>query len=244
MTSSSPAKTCAPNRANYKTVLHCRSSRVAMLSSHEAAGPPPGFAKPCFRYQTTHSSIILDPWLEPLDSEGASSSDEVVPGIAAASMGQTLSGRPLQRKGWAYAPPDPSIMSGVNIRASSPTVSSTAPDRDLEQVIFGQRYQKSSTDGEVVRTRQRYPQNLFEFMPDCIVCAESKPLDEFPRFSVSTRCSHPPNTCLDCVQTSIKTEFATKRWDQIHCPECNELMEYQDVERYADKETFVKYAKP
>lgn len=39
---------------------------------------------------------------------------------------------------------------------------------------------------------------------------------------------------------SIKTDFGSKGWNQIHCPECHAAMQYADVEHYADKETLEK----
>lgn len=93
---------------------------------------------------------------------------------------------------------------------------------------------------DVFSTPQSAPQHGPQSMQDCNVCAESKPFLSFPIISVSGQCDHPPQTCLECVATSIRTEFASKRWNQIHCPECRGLMEYEDVEAYADKTTFAK----
>jgi hypothetical protein len=77
-------------------------------------------------------------------------------------------------------------------------------------------------------------------MQDCNVCVETKPSSAFPIFSVSNNCEHIPQTCRNCIELSIKTEFESKIWNQIHCPECHGRMDYEDVERQADRETFTK----
>ncbi|RYP52059.1 hypothetical protein DL768_002742 [Monosporascus sp. mg162] len=39
-----------------------------------------------------------------------------------------------------------------------------------------------------------------------------------------------------------ETDFKNKKWDEISCPECRATMGYEDVEQYADRETFAKYS--
>ncbi|ETS80606.1 hypothetical protein PFICI_08135 [Pestalotiopsis fici W106-1] len=78
-------------------------------------------------------------------------------------------------------------------------------------------------------------------LQECNVCVETKPITAFPVLSISNQCEHIPQTCYSCIATSIKTQFGSKIWNQIHCPECHGLMDYHDVERQADEETFAKY---
>ena len=107
---------------------------------------------------------------------------------------------------------------------------------------FGQRYQKAADTPDVIVTHQRVPRvNLVGEM-DCLVCADTKPVDEFPRFSITASCTHSPNTCLDCVQLSIESDLSSKLWTDIRCPECRELLEYADIQRYANQQTFLRYA--
>ncbi|EFQ31528.1 IBR domain-containing protein [Colletotrichum graminicola M1.001] len=40
---------------------------------------------------------------------------------------------------------------------------------------------------------------------------------------------------------SIKSDFNSKLWTDIRCPECRELLEYVDIQKYADEETFARY---
>ncbi|KAJ4255588.1 hypothetical protein NW762_009585 [Fusarium torreyae] len=106
---------------------------------------------------------------------------------------------------------------------------------------FGQRYQKASDSSDVVITHQRTPRSDVVGDIECIVCADTKDADAFPRFSVTATCTHPPSTCLDCVQLSIESDLNGKLWTELRCPECRELLEYADIQRYANKQTFTRY---
>ncbi|KAF4955119.1 hypothetical protein FSARC_11945 [Fusarium sarcochroum] len=106
---------------------------------------------------------------------------------------------------------------------------------------FGQRYQKASDSSDVIITHQRTPRSTVVGDLECVVCADTKDADAFPRFSVTATCTHPPNTCLDCVQLSIESDLSSKLWTEIRCPECRELLEYADIQRYANKQTFTRY---
>lgn len=43
---------------------------------------------------------------------------------------------------------------------------------------------------------------------------------------------------------SIRSDLNSKLWTEIRCPECRELLDYVDIQKYADKETFARYADP
>ncbi|KAK9769923.1 putative ibr domain-containing protein [Seiridium cardinale] len=137
-----------------------------------------------------------------------------------------------------YSPVNPAILEDLETPGFSPRI----PRAQYNDHVFGQRYYRASEYGDTIVTNQRVPRLWMDNdLQDCNVCAETKPTRAFPILSVSSQCAHPPRTCLDCVATSIKTDFATRRWNQIHCPDCRALMGYEDVERYADEETFSKY---
>lgn len=76
---------------------------------------------------------------------------------------------------------------------------------------------------------------------DCNICAETKVLTEFPQEEITELCSHEPGVCMACIQKSIRVNFSTKVWNQIHCPECHALLDYHHVHKYADEETFARY---
>lgn len=73
---------------------------------------------------------------------------------------------------------------------------------------------------------------------ECIICVETRTAAEFPTLSVTANCTHVPEACLECLRTSIRTDLSSKLWTEIRCPECSELLEYVDIQKYADKETF------
>ncbi|CRK21366.1 hypothetical protein BN1723_012357 [Verticillium longisporum] len=118
------------------------------------------------------------------------------------------------------------------------------PEEPLES-RFGQHYQQTEAfDDEspaVIITRQRVHAKNLPDEKECPICAEPKALARFPIFSVTSACLHPPEACLDCLGVAIRTELNTKHWKDIRCPECHELLEYVDVQRYADDGTFSRY---
>jgi hypothetical protein len=91
----------------------------------------------------------------------------------------------------------------------------------------------------ISRARLSAPQNPEE--RDCSICAETKQSAEFPQLSITATCTHPPGACAGCVQTSIRTDLNVKLWTNIGCLECSEPLDYGDVQRYADAETFKRY---
>ncbi len=77
---------------------------------------------------------------------------------------------------------------------------------------------------------------------ECEICAEAKPISKFPQHATTDGCTHPPNSCAECLQTHIRTELNNKAWHEgvIQCPECYESLAYVDIQQLADHETFLK----
>ncbi|KAK3372590.1 hypothetical protein B0H63DRAFT_551323 [Podospora didyma] len=77
---------------------------------------------------------------------------------------------------------------------------------------------------------------------DCVICADSKPLNEFPLLCVSKNCNHSPDACLDCIQRQLRMAMEDKIWcaDVVTCSQCNASLEYNEVQLYADRATFEK----
>ena len=78
---------------------------------------------------------------------------------------------------------------------------------------------------------------------ECCVCGDSKDLLDFHIESPSKGCEHPPNTCKECLQSWMASEFDTKGCDGIKCPECAQTLEYNEVQHAASAETFEAYDK-
>lgn len=68
------------------------------------------------------------------------------------------------------------------------------------------------------------------------------PLD-FPARAPTSNCDHAPQTCNECLQSWMASEFDTKGCDGIKCVECPQLMDYIDVQRAASAVTFEAYDK-
>jgi len=107
---------------------------------------------------------------------------------------------------------------------------------------FGQRYAQPSSSSPIAITRKRVTAAVINGMKECVVCTETLPAEtHFSPHALSLGCDHEPSTCSECVAKSIASDLETKMWYEVRCPECRAPMEYQDVERYADRETFRRY---
>ncbi|KAF2707664.1 hypothetical protein K504DRAFT_383363 [Pleomassaria siparia CBS 279.74] len=75
----------------------------------------------------------------------------------------------------------------------------------------------------------------------CHVCKEEKHIAHFSTWAPTTKCVHPPQTCLGCIQQCIATCIKTKGWDQCKCPECGLSLSHEDIKLFATQETFARY---
>ncbi|KAL6864189.1 hypothetical protein J3F83DRAFT_742860 [Trichoderma novae-zelandiae] len=114
-------------------------------------------------------------------------------------------------------------------------------DDEADDFSFGQRYQKDPDTLAVLVTHQRVPSDHVAGDRDCSICADTKESILFPRFSPTASCEHPPTACLECLERSIRSDLTSKIWTDIRCPECRESLDYTDIQRYADEETFKRY---
>ncbi|TIC96986.1 E3 ubiquitin-protein ligase RNF19B [Colletotrichum higginsianum] len=127
------------------------------------------------------------------------------------------------------------------LRSQDAGSGSRSADLAADDFSFGQRYHKAADTTDVVVTRQRLPANDLGGSRECPICAETRDPASFPVLSVTPTCTHPPEACLDCLQTSIRSDLNSKLWTEIRCPECREPLEYVDIQKYADEETFARY---
>ncbi|KAI8263521.1 hypothetical protein K4K53_008131 [Colletotrichum sp. SAR 10_77] len=127
------------------------------------------------------------------------------------------------------------------LRTHDVATGSRSTDLAADDFSFGQRYQRAADTTDVVVTRQRLPANDLGGSRECPICAETREASDFPILSVTSMCTHPPEACLECLQMSIRSDLNSKLWTEIRCPECRELLEYVDIQKYADEETFARY---
>ena len=76
---------------------------------------------------------------------------------------------------------------------------------------------------------------------ECTVCGDAKDPLDFPAQAPTPRCKHTPQTCTECMQSWMASEFDSKGTDGILCPECPTTLEYADVQRAASAKTFEAY---
>ncbi|KAK4152453.1 hypothetical protein C8A00DRAFT_34869 [Chaetomidium leptoderma] len=74
----------------------------------------------------------------------------------------------------------------------------------------------------------------------CSTCVEDKMLSEMPS-NITPRCKHRPSVCKDCLQYWLQSRIEAGTWDRLKCPDCSELLEWQDIKRHAVAETFIRY---
>ncbi|KAK3335482.1 hypothetical protein B0T19DRAFT_9775 [Cercophora scortea] len=74
----------------------------------------------------------------------------------------------------------------------------------------------------------------------CSVCMEDKKITELP-VRITEGCKHPPTICKDCLKQWLASGLETGTFDRLKCPDCPEILKYDDVQRYATKETFSRY---
>jgi len=87
---------------------------------------------------------------------------------------------------------------------------------------------------------QKYCELVFSTPAECIVCGE---MDQQSTKPVTKQCRHFRNTCSDCLAQMVDVSVKSGRWDELRCPEtkCKKKLEYEDVQRVASKETFLRY---
>jgi len=94
---------------------------------------------------------------------------------------------------------------------------------------------------ELHRTKskpQRDPKPEKKATKDCAVCVETRSLHHFPQRAITAKCTHEVNTCRHCLRGWIRSEFKSKVWNLLDCPECRARMEYEDVKEFAPAEVF------
>ncbi|KAI1453463.1 hypothetical protein F4805DRAFT_366308 [Annulohypoxylon moriforme] len=76
----------------------------------------------------------------------------------------------------------------------------------------------------------------------CIVCSDDKRVSEMPnRRRITASCEHDATICKECVGTWITSSMDSVTWDRLKCPECPQLLKYENVRAFATRETFEKY---
>ncbi|KAI1799705.1 hypothetical protein F4811DRAFT_76711 [Daldinia bambusicola] len=76
----------------------------------------------------------------------------------------------------------------------------------------------------------------------CVICCEEKRVSEMPnRRKVTAACEHDAATCKGCLGRWIGSSLERTTWDHLQCPECSELLKYEDVRAFAPREILERY---
>ncbi|KAI1480187.1 hypothetical protein F4774DRAFT_379954 [Daldinia eschscholtzii] len=76
----------------------------------------------------------------------------------------------------------------------------------------------------------------------CMVCSDEKRVSEMPnRKRITAACEHDATTCKECVGLWIASSMERTAWDRLKCPECPQLLKYEDVRAFASREIFDRY---
>ena len=77
---------------------------------------------------------------------------------------------------------------------------------------------------------------------ECVICYNSYDLDNTLFCQPTASCKHELNVCKPCLSGSISAQLDNKRWNRIGCPasDCGELLEYRNIQAYADPQTFAR----
>lgn len=79
---------------------------------------------------------------------------------------------------------------------------------------------------------------------ECTVCRESDLDVAFGSSPPTDRCLHQPEVCMDCLSQTLRTAIMGEgNVKTLRCPsaECKELLEYDEVYRWADLATLERY---
>jgi hypothetical protein len=75
----------------------------------------------------------------------------------------------------------------------------------------------------------------------CEVCTEQLPGWHFPPIRITATCNHNANVCKVCLREWLHNCIEVQGKGEVRCPTCAELLSYEDVSRWSNKEAFKKY---
>ncbi|KAI2463251.1 hypothetical protein F4781DRAFT_426507 [Annulohypoxylon bovei var. microspora] len=83
---------------------------------------------------------------------------------------------------------------------------------------------------------------LLPLSESCIVCSDDKRVSEMPnKRRITVSCEHDSTICKECVGSWIASSMDSVTWDRLKCPECPQLLKYENVRAFATREIFERY---
>jgi len=78
---------------------------------------------------------------------------------------------------------------------------------------------------------------------ECSICEQHLERDHFPLNSITPSCKHVSHVCRECLTKSLEEQVKAKHWSSIKCPECVELLHYDDIRTWTTGATFYGYVR-
>ncbi|KAG8784399.1 hypothetical protein FS842_008646 [Serendipita sp. 407] len=78
---------------------------------------------------------------------------------------------------------------------------------------------------------------------ECVICRDTDVV--FASTPPTDRCLHQPETCVDCISQMLRVAVISEsNSNHLKCPtaNCRELLEHDEVQKWADHETFERYS--
>ncbi|KAI0125875.1 hypothetical protein BJ170DRAFT_451566 [Xylariales sp. AK1849] len=129
--------------------------------------------------------------------------------------------------------------SSSRLKLDADDITLTYKGRVPKRIVFGQIVEFELTR-DVADKFIEEEAWLVPLTESCLVCGDEKRLSEMPR-RITRSCDHDPNTCKVCVAQWIVSSLDTVTWDRLKCPECPQLLQFQDVKAFASRELFDRY---
>lgn len=117
----------------------------------------------------------------------------------------------------------------------TPPASASPPSSEYSEDLPPPLPPKSPLDVESAYS-PRFP----PILSVCEVCRDPKVPTAFPIRQCTSKCTHPPHTCIECIQKWISSCIEYKGWDKCICPECSQPLAHDDIKFFATEEVFLR----
>ena len=110
------------------------------------------------------------------------------------------------------------------------------PPLPLEPPLPGKRRRQGAGSADVdIKPRK----SIKLARKECTVCSDDVATNRFPKLPHVGALKHEHNTCLTCWDRHLRAEIDNgKKYDQVSCPQCDQLLQESEVRALARKSTY------
>lgn len=128
---------------------------------------------------------------------------------------------------------------GVRTRGTSQQPSAVDCDSAPDETPRKRRKQAGSTKAQdpLARSKSSRPSPSSK---ECLICCEEYPSRIFPSAPHSANAKCQGNICFACYETHLDHEVNSKRWNEVKCPECTQVLQETEIKTMALDETYMK----